>query len=70
MPSLQKQSADLLGYALLPRVRICRDDTDMGEGKNKSKSRSQDGVVSCGCAESSLSLVPGCHGYMTVTLVT
>ena len=35
---------DLLGYALLPKVRICRDDTDMGEDKNRSKSRSQDGI--------------------------
>ena len=40
MPSLQKQSADLFGYVLSPKVRICRDDTDMGEGKSKSKSRS------------------------------
>ena len=44
MPSPQKWSADLLGYALLPKVRICRDDTDMREGKNRSKSRSQ-GVI-------------------------
>ena len=44
MPSLQRQSVDLLRYALLPKVRICRDDTDMRGGKNRSKSRSQGGI--------------------------